>query len=136
MLDVGVAALADSREDHLALVRHAVPVRVGPLHDLVGVGLAGQDDAVLEGQIVEYSLTSLAFNQSANVTQYRLQIALALTLRDRTKNVIWKQERIGERADFPVTGQVTTTLAREQDAVKRAAVDVARAIVSLAFEGF
>ena len=97
---------------------------------------AEQADAVLEGQIVEYSLTSLAFNQSANVTQYRLQIALALTLRDRTKNVIWKQERIGERADFPVTGQVTTTLAREQDAVKRAAVDVARAIVSLAFEGF
>jgi hypothetical protein len=94
-------------------------------------------DAIMEGAIVGYSLTSLAFNSSANVTQYRLQLALALALRDRVKNeVIWKQDRIEERADFPVTGQVTTTLVREQDAVRRAAVDVARTILSLAFEGF
>ncbi len=94
-------------------------------------------DASLEGKIVEYALTSLAFDRTANVTQYRLQIALALTLRDLHKNaVIWKQDRIEERADFAVSGQVTQTLAREEDAVKRAAVDVARAIVSFAFEGF
>jgi outer membrane lipopolysaccharide assembly protein LptE/RlpB len=94
-------------------------------------------DAIMEGAIVGYSLTSLAFNSTANVTQYRLQLALALSLRDRVKNeVIWKQDRIEERADFPVTGQVTTTLVREQDAVRRAAVDVARTILSLAFEGF
>jgi outer membrane lipopolysaccharide assembly protein LptE/RlpB len=98
---------------------------------------ADRADAILEGAIVEYSLTSLAFDRTANVTQYRLQIGLTLTLRDRNRNeVIWKQDRIEERADFPVSGQVTQTLAREQDAVRRAAVDVARAIVSLAFEGF
>ncbi|MGH7265785.1 MAG: LPS assembly lipoprotein LptE [Candidatus Rokuibacteriota bacterium] len=94
-------------------------------------------DGILEGQIVEYSLTSLAFDQAANVTQYRLQIGLSLTLRDRAKNqVIWRQERISERADFPVSGQVTATIAREEEAVRRAAVDVSRAIISLAFEGF
>jgi len=98
---------------------------------------AEQADGVLEGSIVGYSLTSLAFNQTANVTQYRLQIALSLSLRDRrTGDVVWKQDRIEERADFPVTGQVTLTLVREQDAVRRAAVDISRAIVSLAFEGF
>lgn len=98
---------------------------------------ADDADAVLEGQIVEYSLTSLAFDATANVTQYRLVIGLSLTLRDRAKNeVVWRQERIDERADFRVAGQVTTTLVREQDAVRRAAVDIARAIVSLAFEGF
>jgi len=94
-------------------------------------------DAVLEGQIVEYSLASLAFDSTANVTQYRLTIGLSLTLRDRVKNeVVWRQERIDDRADFRVAGQVTTTMVREQDAVRRAAVDIARAIVSLAFEGF
>lgn len=94
-------------------------------------------DAVLEGQIVEYSLTSLAFDSTANVTQYRLTIGLSLTLRDRAKDeVVWRQERIDDRADFRVAGQVTATLVREQDAVRRAAVDIARAIVSLAFEGF
>ena len=94
-------------------------------------------DATLEGSIVEYNLTALSFDQGANVTRYRLRIALALTLRDLRKNeVIWKQDRIEERADFTVSGQVTQTLAREEEAVKRAAVDVSRAIVSFAFEGF
>ena len=82
---------------------------------------AADADAVLEGQIVEYSLLALSFDRTANVTQYRLRLGLALTLRDLKKNtVIWKQDRIEERADFQVAGQVTTTLARENDAVKRA----------------
>ena len=94
-------------------------------------------DASLEGSIVEYRLMSLSFDSSANVTSYRLIIALALTFRDLKQNkVIWKQDRVEERADFVVSGQVTQTLAREQLAVQRAAVDVARAIVSFAFEGF
>jgi outer membrane lipopolysaccharide assembly protein LptE/RlpB len=98
---------------------------------------AAAADAVLSGQIVEYSLIALSFDRTANVTQYRLRLGLALTLRDVKKNtVIWKQDRIEERADFQVAGQVTTTLARENDAVRRAAVEVSRAIVSFAFEGF
>jgi len=98
---------------------------------------AAEADGVLEGSIVEYSLNSLSFDRTANVTRYRLQIALSLALRDRrTGEVIWKQDRIEERSDFPVSGQVTQTISREQDAVRRAAVDVSRAIVSLAVEGF
>jgi hypothetical protein len=98
---------------------------------------AREADAVLEGSIVEYRLVSLSFDRSANVTAYRLIIGLALSLKDLKQNkVIWKQDRIEERADFQVAGQVTQTLARENDAVQRAAVDVARAIVSFAFEGF
>jgi outer membrane lipopolysaccharide assembly protein LptE/RlpB len=98
---------------------------------------AREADAVLEGTIVEYRLVSLSFDRSANVTAYRLIIGLSLTLKDLRQNkIIWKQDRIEERADFQVAGQVTQTLARENDAVQRAAVDVARAIVSFAFEGF
>lgn len=98
---------------------------------------AREADASLEGAIVEYRLTSLAFDSSANVTQYRLVIGLSLTFRDLRQNrVIWKQDRLEERADFQVAGQVTQTLAREELAVRQAAVDVARAIVSFAFEGF
>ena len=50
VLDVGVAALADAGEDHFTLVGDAVAVGVGPFHQVVGVGFAGQDDAVLERQ--------------------------------------------------------------------------------------
>ncbi len=104
----------------------------------VRIGASAKEaDASLEGTIVEYALTSLSFDRTANVTQYRLQIALALRLRNlRTNEVVWKQDRIEERADFSVAGQVTQTLAREEAAVKRAAVDISRAIVSFAFEGF
>ena len=98
---------------------------------------ASEADASLEGAIVEYRLISLSFDSSSNVTSYRLIIALALTFKDLKQNkVVWKQDRVEERADFVVSGQVTQTLAREQVAVQRAAVDVARAIVSFAFEGF
>jgi outer membrane lipopolysaccharide assembly protein LptE/RlpB len=98
---------------------------------------AREADASLQGSIVEYRLTALSFDRSANVTSYRLIIGLSLTFRDLKQNrVIWQQDRIEERADFVVSGQVTQTLARENLAVQRAAVDVARAIVSFAFEGF
>lgn len=94
-------------------------------------------DAVMEGAIVEYGVTALAFDRNANVTQYRLRIALSLTLRDRAKDaVLWRQDRVEDRADFPVAGPVNLTIAQEDLALRRAAVDVARAIVSLAFEGF
>jgi outer membrane lipopolysaccharide assembly protein LptE/RlpB len=98
---------------------------------------AQQADATLEGSIVEYRLSSLSFDRNANTTSYRLTIALALTFTDlKQKRVLWKQDRIEERADFQVSGQVTQSLAREELAVQRAAVEVARAIVSFAFEGF
>jgi outer membrane lipopolysaccharide assembly protein LptE/RlpB len=98
---------------------------------------AREADAILQGSIVEYRLVALSFDRSANVTSYRLIIGLALTFKDLKQNkVLWKQDRIEERADFLVAGQVTQTLAREEEAVQRAAVDVARAIVSFAFEGF
>ena len=94
-------------------------------------------DARLEGQIVGYALTSLAFDKTSNVTAYRLTVALSLTLRDLRKNeVVWKQDRIEDRADFQVAGQVATNLVRETDALQRAAVEVSRAIVSFAFERF
>jgi outer membrane lipopolysaccharide assembly protein LptE/RlpB len=98
---------------------------------------AQQADATLEGSIVEYRLSSLSFDRNANTTSYRLTIALALTFKDLKQNrILWKQDRIEERADFQVSGQVTQSLAREELAVQRAAVEVARAIVSFAFEGF
>ena len=94
-------------------------------------------DAVLEGQIIEYNLSSVAFDRNTNATQYRLRIALSLTMRDlRRKEVLWKQDRIEERSDFQVAGQVSTNISREEQAVRKAAVDVSRAIVSFAFEGF
>jgi len=94
-------------------------------------------DARLEGKIVGYSLTSLSFDRAANVTSYRLTVALALTLRDLRKDeVVWKQDRIEDRADFLLSGQQSVNIVLQNDALQRAAVDVSRAIASFAFERF
>ena len=104
---------------------------------LAKIATGATADAVLEGKIVGYTLTSLAFNSTSNVTQYRLVVALSLTLRDVKKNeIVWKQDRIEDRADFQVTGTVTLNLVRENAALQRAAIDVSRSIVSFAFERF
>jgi len=93
--------------------------------------------AKIEGKIVGYSLTSLSFDRAANVTSYRLTVALALTLRDLRKDeVVWKQDRIEDRADFLLSGQQSVNIVLQNDALQRAAVDVSRAIVSFAFERF
>lgn len=98
---------------------------------------AEEADAVLSGSVVGYTIESLAFDGRANVTQYRLRIALNLTLRDvRKEENLWKEDGVQERADFTVPGQVSATLLREQDAVRRASVDIARAVVNRAIEGF
>ena len=96
-----------------------------------------QADALLEGEVIGYAVDALAFNRAANVTEYRLRIALKLTLRDLRQNtILWQEERVEEKADFRVPGQVTEALVREDQALRRAAVDIARAVIGLAVEGF
>jgi len=98
---------------------------------------AEEADAILSGSVVGYTIESLAFDRNANVTQYRLRIALNLTLHDtKRKEDLWKEDGIQERADFNVPGQVSLTLVREQDALRRASVDIARGVVNRAIEGF
>ncbi len=50
VLDVRVAALPDAAEDDFPLVGDAIAVGVAPLDQIVGVGLAREDDAVLQRQ--------------------------------------------------------------------------------------
>ncbi len=94
-------------------------------------------DAILSGAVVGYTLESLSFDSRANVTEYRLRIALNLTLRDvKRDEALWKEDGIQERADFKVPGQVAAALISEEDALRRASVDIARAVVNRAIEGF
>lgn len=96
-----------------------------------------QADALLEGEVIGFAIDPLAFDRAANITEYRLRIVLKLTLKDLKRNeVLWHEDRIEEKSDFRVPGQVTQTLIREDAAVKRAAVDIARTVIGLAVEGF
>lgn len=94
-------------------------------------------DSILEGEIVGYHLESLSFDPRANVREYRLLVTLNLQFRDVKKNaMLWRQEGVQEKADFRVPGQVSATISREEAALRRAAVDIGRAIVNLAVDRF
>jgi outer membrane lipopolysaccharide assembly protein LptE/RlpB len=94
-------------------------------------------DAVLDGEITTYDVTSIAFDRDANVTQYRLLVTVNLRMRDVRKNtVLFQQNAVREQADFRVQNAVSQTISREETALRLAAVDIGRAIVSLAVTRF
>ena len=94
-------------------------------------------DSILEGEIVGYQLDSLAYDERANVREYRLTVTLNLQFRDVRQNVmLWRQEGVREKADFRVVGQVAATISSEESALRLAAVDIGRAIVNLAVDRF
>jgi outer membrane lipopolysaccharide assembly protein LptE/RlpB len=58
-------------------------------------------DAILEGEVVAYTVDSIAFDPTANVRQYRLTITLNLRFKDVRKNeMLFEQVNFQERADF------------------------------------
>jgi hypothetical protein len=92
-------------------------------------------DSVLEGEIVGYQLQALAFDPAANVRQYRLVVTLNLRFLDtRGNEVLFEESGVQEQANFVLTGQVATNIALEEGAVRRAAVDIGRAVVNLAVD--
>jgi hypothetical protein len=96
-----------------------------------------QADAILEGEVVGYSLEGLAFDRNANVRAYRLRLVLNVEFRDVRRNaLLWRQEGLEETSDFQVEGQVSDTVARGQGAVLQAAAEIGRKVVTLVVDRF
>src|SRR5437016_14085474 len=94
-----------------------------------------QADAILEGEVVDYQILALAFDPRANIQQYRLVVTMNLRMRDvRSNTLLFEQPRFQEKSDFRVFGAVSQTISREETALQAAAVDIGRAIVSLAID--
>jgi outer membrane lipopolysaccharide assembly protein LptE/RlpB len=94
-------------------------------------------DAILDGEVIGYTVVATAFNPNENITAYRLVVTLNLTFRDvKRKSILFQQAGLQEQADFRVQGQVSQTISREEAAVNQAAVQIAQTVVSLAVERF
>ena len=94
-------------------------------------------DAILNGEVTGYNVSSIAFDNQANVRQYRLVVTMNLRLRDVRKNeTLFDQQALKEQADFQVQGAVSQTISSEEAAVRTAATFVARSIVSLTIDRF
>jgi outer membrane lipopolysaccharide assembly protein LptE/RlpB len=94
-------------------------------------------DAILDGEVTGYTLQAIAFDPRANIREYRLIVTMNLRLRDVRRNeVLFQQAGLQERADFRVLGATAETITREESALRAAAVDIARTVVTLAVERF
>jgi hypothetical protein len=103
-------------------------VRVVPLDEA---------DAILEGEVVGYSLDGLAFDRNATVRAYRVRVVLNVEFRDlRRSALLWRQEGLQETSDFQVEGTVSDTVARGQGAALLAASEIGRKVVNLAVDRF
>ncbi len=96
-----------------------------------------QADAILEGDVVAYSLDGLAFDRNANVRAYRLRLVPNVEFRDvRRSALLWREEGLERTSDFQVEGQVSDTVARGQGAVLQVASEIGRKVVNLAVDRF
>ncbi len=94
-------------------------------------------DAILDGEVVGYSVQSIAFDNQSNVRLYRLLVTMNLKLRDvRRDTVLFEQKSFREKADFQVLGAVSQTIGAEEGAVRTAAIEIGRSIVSLTIDRF
>jgi outer membrane lipopolysaccharide assembly protein LptE/RlpB len=94
-------------------------------------------DAILDGEVMAYSVQSIAYDNQANVRLYRLLVTMNLKLRDvRRNSVLFEQQGLREKSDFQVLGAVSQTIGAEEGAVRSAARDIARSIVSLTIDRF
>jgi len=94
-------------------------------------------DAILDGNIIGYNLESIAYNSQINVTEYRLRVRVNILFRDiRQNTTLYKQDGLEQWADFRVQGQVSETLAREDQAARQAAVEIGRRIVASSVDRF
>jgi hypothetical protein len=94
-------------------------------------------DSILEGNIISYNLDSIAFNSDSNVTVYRLRVRVNILFRDvRQGTTLYKQDGLEQWADFRVQGQVSDTLAREDQAARQASIEIGRRIVASSVDRF
>ena len=98
---------------------------------------SSQADAILDGEITGYSVSSIAFDKDSNVRLYRLIVTVNLRMRDVKRNaLLFQQSGVQEQSDFRVLGQVSQTISREETALRGAATEIGRAIVALAVTRF
>jgi len=94
-------------------------------------------DSVLEGVITAYNVQSLTYDSKLNLRSYQLTVSMDVRFRDLKKSeLLWQQNGLTEQVAFDVAGQVSDTISREEGAVKQAALEIGRKVVSHAVDRF
>jgi outer membrane lipopolysaccharide assembly protein LptE/RlpB len=94
-------------------------------------------DAILEGEIVNYQVSVIAFDTNATATQYRLFVTVDVRFRDVRRGVmLFEQRGLQERVDYLAAAVAADTIARQDAAIVPVANVLARDIVARAVDPF
>jgi outer membrane lipopolysaccharide assembly protein LptE/RlpB len=102
-------------------------------------------DVVLRGTVTRYVATPMSYTPSSYVQQYRVGIVVGAVLEDqRSKKILWQEQGIEGVfiAEYPVSysgaGQADITLTKvaKDNAITKAAQDIASTLRSRVLEGF
>ncbi len=102
-------------------------------------------DLVLRARMVKYEAVPTSYTASSYVQQYRVRLVVNAVLEDqRSKKVLWQENGIEEVfiSDYPVTYDVSgrvdiaSTRTVKEQAIKKAAQDLAWTLRSRVLEGF
>ena len=89
---------------------------------------------ILKGELISYDRTALRYTDDDDVLEYRIQIAVNLTLIDTALDeTIWQEKGFVGQAEYFISGPDAIT---EAAAVENATVDLARRIVERTIENW
>jgi hypothetical protein len=93
-----------------------------------------ESDLVLKGEITEFVKDPLRYDKNDNVLEYRVNIAVRMSLWDRRENQkLWEENRFIGNTTYFATGSTNTS---EQAAVDFAVDDLSRRIVERVVEAW
>jgi len=100
---------------------------------VVGVDEA---DAVMEGTVTSFATSSVAYDLSGFVLEYRTWVTLDVILRRGKKGeILWSRRDLSETDVYRVSSEVRFTEAEKERAIQRIAEELARRIRRGLFEG-
>jgi len=91
-------------------------------------------DLVLRGELVEFRRDALKYNINEDITEYRLNLMVNISLWDRkTNNLVWEEKNFTGDATYFASGLLAET---ENDAINSALADLSRRIVERTIENW
>jgi hypothetical protein len=101
----------------------------------VRIGRRNRADAILTGEIQSYMLIPLTFDPQDNVTEYRLNMSIRITLRDVKKKKNLFQQTLDSSREYRVSESIASSEAGKQAALRKASKDFALELLDLLTAG-
>jgi outer membrane lipopolysaccharide assembly protein LptE/RlpB len=92
--------------------------------------------AIIIGEVREFILRPISFNNDDRIREYRLRISVRATLRDLEDNEILFDQTIRADREYGVSENLGSNEQAQREAIDRGADDFARELKSLIIEGF